>query len=184
MRPPSFVLLYEVEYKQFRRALLAKGTAINADENQPGTEHSADTLSNYADSVNALAQVMSRATATILEEYKITGTEFTLLKSFLDRDEWTATQLTDVLPVKAPRISRLVNGLVERGLLMRSVPRHDRRVVVLTLTDEGREIAADIHERVDEYQSRLMRDVGENEKKRFLSTAAKIARNYASLGSE
>ena len=127
---------------------------------------------------------MSRATATILEEYKITGMEFTLLKSFLDRDEWTATQLTDVLPVKAPRISRLVNGLVERGLLMRSIPRHDRRVVGLTLTDEGREIAADIHDQVDEYQSRLLQDISEDEKNRFLATAAKIARNYASLGNE
>ena len=163
---------------------LRRETAINTDENQPGPEHSADTLSNYADSVNALAQVMSRATATILEEYKITGMEFTLLKSFLDRDEWTATQLTDVLPVKAPRISRLVNGLVERGLLMRSIPRHDRRVVGLTLTDEGREIAADIHDQVDEYQSRLLQDISEDEKNRFLSTAAKIARNYASLGNE
>ena len=154
------------------------------DERQHGSEQPSETLSDYADSVRALAQAVSKSTATVLEKYNITGMEFTLLKSFLGREEWTASQLTDVLPVKAPRISRLVNGLVERGLLKRSIPRHDRRVVVLTLTDEGRESAADIHEQVDEYQSRLMRDINEDEKKRFLSTAAKIARNYASLGNE
>ena len=153
-------------------------------KSQSGPEDPADTLSDFADSARNLALVLSLLPATILTKYNLTGMQYTLLRCFLDKGEWTATQLTDVLPVKAPRISRLVDGVVERGFLRRSTLGHDRRVVVLTLTDEGREIAAEIHEREDEYQSRLMRDINEDEKKRFLSTAAKIARNYASLGNE
>ena len=142
---------------------------------------SADTLSDFADSARDLALVLSRATATILTKYNLTGMEYTLLRSFLDKGEWTATQLTDVLPVKAPRISRLVNGLVERGFLQRSTPGHDRRVVVLSLTDEGNAITSDVRERVIEYQSKLVTDISEEEKKKFLATVAKIARNHATL---
>ena len=67
----------------------------------------------------------------------LTSNEFTLIRCFVDQEEWTATELTDVLPADASRISRLVDGLVSRGLLRRRRRTDDRRVVRLLLTDAG-----------------------------------------------
>ena len=43
--------------------------------------------------------------------------EFKMLQFCLYRDECTATQLAEILPTDPSRISRLVHGLVQRGLL-------------------------------------------------------------------
>ena len=50
-----------------------------------------------------------------------------------------ATQLAGRLALSKPTITAVVDGLVERGLLSRSVVAGDRRAVDLTLTGAGRE---------------------------------------------
>ena len=65
----------------------------------------------------------------------ITGLEYRLLCYCLDGSR-TATQLAQVLPVDASRISLVVTRLVDRGFLGRRRLRSDRRVVMLELTEE------------------------------------------------
>ena len=50
-----------------------------------------------------------------------------------------ATQLAGRLALSKPTITAVVDGLVERGLLSRSVVAGDRRAVDLTLTGAGRD---------------------------------------------
>src|SRR6516164_11470782 len=50
-----------------------------------------------------------------------------------------ASQLAGRLALSKPTITAVVDGLVERGLLSRSVVAGDRRAVDLTLTGAGRE---------------------------------------------
>lgn len=84
-----------------------------------------------------------------------------LMRSFQEEDVWQEVSMSeyDVLytlsksdgPLRLgelregallsqPALSRLVDRLVDRGLITREADEHDRRAVGLKLTDEGREV--------------------------------------------
>lgn len=58
----------------------------------------------------------------------------------LYRRDRTLGELAEAQAVSAPTMSRTVATLVERGLLARTRDPEDRRVVRVSLTDEGREV--------------------------------------------
>ena len=114
--------------------------------------------------------------------YGLTPTEFSLLRMCLENDnEYTATELAKVLPVDGARVSRLVTGLVSSGLLRRRRLRNDRRVVMLRLTDEGRELTSRILQSMKDYDDMLLEGVGEEELRVFMAVAARIIANHAAV---
>jgi DNA-binding MarR family transcriptional regulator len=50
----------------------------------------------------------------------------------------TNRELADVIGISVPAMSRLVDGLVNSGLVTRTPQQHDRRQVLLELSPEGR----------------------------------------------
>ena len=111
----------------------------------------------------------------------LTPLQFALLRVFLKEEEWTATQLAQVLPVHVSRISRLVNKLVDRGLMSRRRPRSDRRVVQLSLTDEGTALTSELDRRVRALDARLAEGVSEEEMEALASVTFKVVANHSSL---
>lgn len=93
----------------------------------------------------------------------------------------TATRLAEILPVDASRVSCMVTKLVDMGLLRRWRLRTDRRIVRLQLTDMGNELTAQLDQRVQVYDTKLLEGVSEEEMRRFMSTASKILANYTAL---
>ena len=86
-----------------------------------------------------------------------------------------------VLPVKISRISRIVAKLVDRGLMSRRGLRNDRRVVMLSLTEEGKTLTRELHRRVQAYDARLSEGVTEHEMAALASATSKVMANYATL---
>ena len=148
--------------------------ANNDSKNQPP---SAD-LQKF---VAGLVRVVDMGMAEEVEPYDLTPLEFNLLQFCLERGECTATQMAQVLPVDPARISRIVNKVVEQGLLRRRRLRSDRRVVMLTLTDEGNELALNISERVRAYNDRITRGISQRDMRTFESVTQRIIDNHASM---
>ncbi|WP_196259777.1 MarR family winged helix-turn-helix transcriptional regulator [Pelagibacterium limicola] len=71
-------------------------------------------------------------------ESEIKISEFTVLMAVAENPGIRQGVLADVLKIKWSNMTKLVRTLEERGLVARHVPRHDRRSVVLSPTDEGR----------------------------------------------
>ena len=132
-----------------------------------------------ADLTNAVAKGMADET----EPYGLIPVEFSLLKVCLERDECTATQLAEVLPVDASRISRIVNRLVKMGLLHRRRLASDRRVVILTLTPEGAEQAGALDRRIQMYDAKLVEGISEQKMRDFADTVVRIVANHTDLRS-
>ena len=108
--------------------------------------------------------------------------EFALIRLFLTDEEWTATELSQVLPVEVSAISRMVKKLVERGLLSRRRPKNDRRIVLLRLTQEGIELGLELHKRVHEYETRLTAGIDEEEIDALQSIVRRILINSSAIG--
>ncbi len=129
-----------------------------------------------ADLVNAV----DKGVADEVSPYGLIASEFHLLRVCAEAPS-AAMQLAEVLPVDASRISRMVTRLVNLGLLRRQRLRRDRRVVLLHLTDKGRDLTARVNQRVQIHVSGLLKGVSEDEMHVFESVTSKIVANYATL---
>ena len=128
-----------------------------------------------------LMNAVEKGIAAEVETHNLTSIEFNLLRACMDIGECTATQLAVLLPVDASRISRIVNGLVNKGLLQRQRQTYDRRVVMLRLTDEGYTLTENLNQRVQNYDNRLMEGVTEEEMRAFVAITQKILSNHEAI---
>ena len=132
--------------------------------------------------VTGLVNAVARGMARIVAAHGLTHIDFALLRLFLGAEQWTATRLAEMLPLAPSGISRSVTKLVDRGLVRRRRLPSDRRVVILTLTDEGLRLTQDLHVRVQAFDSSLCDGVSEEEMAVFVSVTSRVVANYASIG--
>ena len=151
---------------------------LKASFETPGRTHPSDLGTCVTSLVNAVARGMAR----IVAAHGLTHIDFALLRLFLGAEEWTTTQLAEMLPLAPSGISRSVGKLVERGLIRRRRLLSDRRVVILTLTEGGLKLTQDLHIRVQAFDSRLCEDVSEEDMAAFVSVTSRVVANYAALG--
>ena len=139
-----------------------------------------DLGSSVARLVNSVANSIDEE----LQPHGLSSVEFSLLSHCYEREECNASELANVLPVDASRVSRMVTTLVDRGLLRRRRLRNDRRVIMLRLSDDGQELAAMLRRRVREIYTALTEDISAEDMQVFVSVSDKIAQNYQALQSD
>ena len=69
--------------------------------------------------------------------------------------------MAQALPLARSSISRTVTKPVDRGLIQRRRLLSDRRVVILTLTQEGMTLTQDLHRRVQAFEAEVCRSVSD-----------------------
>ena len=116
--------------------------------------------------------------------YDISPVDVQLLMICLERGECTATQLARLLPVDASRVSRLVTGLADRGLLRRRRLRSDRRVVMLRLSPDGRRLTSELAQKMQQYYENVTDGFSEKDMSRFAAIALGIIANYEAMEGE
>ena len=145
-------------------------TADSSGENVQPTE--------LGECVARLTDAISEGVDLEITRHKLLPNEFAVLQLFWERDEWTATQLVELLPFDPSRMSRLVAKLVDRRLMRRRRVRTDRRVVLLALTEKGTKLMAEIRESMQAYEATLLDGVSSQEMDGFISTTHQIIRNH------
>ena len=127
--------------------------------------------------MNTVAKGMEEQVAP----YNLIPLDFALLRLFLEREEWTTTQLAEALPVNVSRVSRVVTKMVGMGVMRRRRRRSDRRVVMLALTEEGKTLTRELDQRVKAYDARLSEGIGEEEVAVFAFVTSRVMANYTAL---
>ena len=131
--------------------------------------------------VAGLVNVVAKGMAELVAPHNLQPLEFALLRLFLQKERWTTTELAQVLPVTTSRISRVVTKLVEMGLIRRRRQRNDRRLVWLSLTDEGKTLTQSLNQKVQAYDARLARGLTTEEMGTFASLVGRIVANYDAI---
>ena len=116
--------------------------------------------------------------------YGISPIDVQVMMICLERRECTVTQLARLLPVDASRVSRLVTGLVDRGLLRRRRLRNDRRVVMLRLSPDGKRLTSELARKMRQYYAKVTDGFSERDMGRFAEIAMGIIANYEAMESE
>lgn len=115
----------------------------------------------------------------VLAPFKLVPVQWAILEQCVHAQGTTATLLARVIPIDSASISRNVERLVRLGLLQRQRLERDRRIVRLTLTDDGRAILPEIMKRMKVVDTTLLAGVTEQELDGFLRTVRKVAANVA-----
>ncbi len=119
-----------------------------------------------------------------LTEVELSYPQSLLLYALLEKDKATVGELAQYLKVTQGVVSRMVERLVEKGMLNRERDRNDRRVVVVTLSDAGREYA----EKMITYHLNSLRpglmSVSEVERVAFLAVLRHIGESMAAGDAE
>ena len=134
--------------------------------------------------IAGLLASVERGMEKVLGPYDLVSIEFKLLKFCLEQDECTATQLAEVLPTDPARISRLVNGLVERGLVARRRLPNDRRIVMLSLTEAGKDRIQESDESVQMFFESLVEGISDTDLGSFRSVICAMTANYEARSRE
>jgi DNA-binding MarR family transcriptional regulator len=122
-------------------------------------------------------QVHKQAEALIKGQIgnELTNDQHYILRHIYQAGECTSSILADAFVVNKSAITAIINRMVERGLIQRNRDEIDRRVVYLSLTDEGTELYEDLQERVHQLVEFIITQFEEKEIKDFLNTYEKLA---------
>jgi DNA-binding MarR family transcriptional regulator len=97
----------------------------------------------------------------------ITALQYTSLTVLERHDGLSAAQLARDSFVTAQSTADLVRSLENRGLVRRERNPHNRRELLILLTDEGRELLARVAGAVGELEKRMVRDLTSHQTDQF-----------------
>ncbi len=129
--------------------------------------------------VSTVVAAHAKLAGEVLAPFEIAPVQWSILQECAPALGTTATQLARVVPIDSTSISRNVERLVRLGLLQRQRLARDRRVVRLTLTDDGHAILPEIMKRMKVVDATLLAGVTAHEYDCFLRTVRKVAANVA-----
>ena len=98
--------------------------------------------------IGCTAQEIDNFVEKRLKQFDISRAQLGVLH-FLDesgKDEMTVNELREVLIDDSPNVSRMLNKMVDKGLVKKERQADDQRVVYVSLTKKGRQL----HQQADE----------------------------------
>lgn len=127
--------------------------------------------------VNVSFQVHKKAESLIKVELgnDLTNDQHYVLSYIHKAAECTSTELADAFDVNKSAITAIINRMADRGLIQRTRDKNDRRVVYLTLTDNGQELYKSCQEKVHQLVESIITKFDETEITTFINTYEKLA---------
>jgi DNA-binding MarR family transcriptional regulator len=111
--------------------------------------------------LNQAAEATSKSfQATYKATYGMTRTQWRVLANLGKFGSMTARDICVISHVEKTKVSRAVAALEGDGLLLRAPSHEDRRAEILSLTDQGRAVFADLGQRALDYDRALRTKLG------------------------
>ncbi|MFF0089187.1 MarR family winged helix-turn-helix transcriptional regulator [Streptomyces canus] len=133
-----------------------------------------------------LARAHRARAAAMLREMDLHPGQELLLMQLLDRDGQTQSELLESVGLDHSTVSKSLRRMQDAGLLVREPAAHDRRVMVVHLTDKGRALRGPIAAMWQTLEETSARDLSAEQAESFVRIAYAItdAINSSGAGAE
>ncbi|MDT0436386.1 MULTISPECIES: MarR family winged helix-turn-helix transcriptional regulator [Streptomyces] len=128
---------------------------------------------DYGDKLFWLSVVIQRKYAQVCAEFDLTPSQATLLCAIRDEPRQMA-DLAASLGMTKNALSQLVDRIARRGLVVRAGSAQDRRVVMLSVTPEGKVLAEAVYAEVAKRLPEIARNLDADDQRAFERTATAI----------
>jgi DNA-binding MarR family transcriptional regulator len=112
--------------------------------NDPGKSDLAEKMADLTFSLLEQCQVKQERIAATLG---LTVSEFKLLRALKQNKFIPAGELAKRVELSSSRLTRIIDGMVKKGIVTREAAEDDRRVIEISLTDAGRRIQELLNEK-------------------------------------
>jgi DNA-binding MarR family transcriptional regulator len=129
-----------------------------------------------------LARAHRARAAAMLRQMQLHPGQELLLMQLLDKDGQSQSELLDSVGLDHSTVSKSLRRMQEAGLLTREPAEHDRRVMVVHLTDKGRAMRQPIAAMWRTLEQDSTRDLTAAEIEAFTTIAYKIERAVREYG--
>ena len=121
-----------------------------------------------------LARAHRAYAAALLREMDLHPGQELLLMQLFDRDGQTQSELLESVGLDHSTVSKSLGRMQDAGLLVREPAAHDRRVMVVHLTDKGRDMREPIAALWQTLEETSARNLSEQQTESFVDTAYAI----------
>jgi MarR family transcriptional regulator, organic hydroperoxide resistance regulator len=121
-----------------------------------------------------LARAHRARAAALLREMNLHPGQELLLMQLFDRDGQTQSELLESVGLDHSTVSKSLSRMQDAGLLVREPAAHDRRVMVVHLTDKGRAMREPIAAMWQTLEETTARNLSEQQAETFVDTAYAI----------
>jgi DNA-binding MarR family transcriptional regulator len=129
--------------------------------------NASDMLLRLERMIRRVRDVQAEALDRELAPFEINATQFMILATLVSGDAKSASALCKRVAYDPGAMTRMVDRLVRKGLIRRMACPDDRRMLYLQLTDEGKALYPELHDRAHTVQSRFRRGFTDNEVQQF-----------------
>jgi DNA-binding MarR family transcriptional regulator len=112
--------------------------------NDPGKSDLAEKMADLTFSLLEQCQVKQERIAATLG---LTVSEFKLLRALKQNKSIPAGELAKRVELSSSRLTRILDGMVKKGIVTREAAEDDRRVIEISLTEAGRGIQESLNEK-------------------------------------
>lgn len=131
--------------------------------------------------LNLSACKLKQYTSAILKQNNVglTPEQFLLIDLLWNQGSMTQQQMADAMQKEKNSITKLVDALEKKGLVVRQQDKKDRRANKLVLTPEAENMKSGAKECGISMLDKIMDGIDEEELKSFLTTLGKITNNMS-----
>ncbi len=123
--------------------------------------------------LRCLSNLVSNAFAEKLAAQDISVAQWVVLRTLYDKRDVTLNEAAHEIGVDKSSLSRMVERLVQKGLLIRAEG-SDRRSIGLTLTPAAMKLVPQLAKLADENDEQFFRGLSPRQRKEFLSTIKQL----------
>lgn len=123
---------------------------------------------------STLASAVRKGLLEVLAPFDLTPMQWSILDVCSREQANTVSGIAKVVPSDTPAISRHVEMLVNRGLIVRRRSTNDRRTVRLTLTKEAAEMMPQITRSIEANNATFLQRITRKEAETFMAIMRKI----------
>jgi DNA-binding MarR family transcriptional regulator len=105
------------------------------------------------------AQELSNFAEKVLKPYDLTLEQFHLLKSLPADSGLTQRQVGEIVNKKPANLTRILDRLESKELMVRRSNPGDRRATLVFLTDKGRMLVEKVHGGFEDFSNQIVRDI-------------------------
>jgi DNA-binding MarR family transcriptional regulator len=105
------------------------------------------------------AQELSNFAEKVLKPYDLTLEQFHLLKSVPVGSGLTQRQVGEIVNKKPANLTRILDRLESKELMVRRSNPDDRRATLVFLTDKGRMLVEKVHGGFEKFSNQIVRDI-------------------------
>ena len=128
-------------------------------------------------------RAISKSLETALKPYGVTPGQWNLINQLDQAGELSQKQLAELTRKEQATITRYLDTLERKGLVVRNQHKSDRRAHVISVTDKARELVAAVQPITVDAADRLIEGIDQADIDTFVTVLAKLkenADNYAS----